>query len=1139
MSDKHFELNELNNPLIDRFSDQIPGGYFVYKADGDERLLYANDAVFDIFGCANEEEFKELTGYTFRGMVHPDDYFEISESIIRQIAEDEKKRDYVEYRIRRKDGTVVWVNDYGHYVDTEEYGGVYYVFISDITKKRVEREKENNARETIIKTLTRFYHTVWVIHDIETERWSLYYTGVADGKVMPKAIMEAKTKGRYSNDRLAFINTMAAPEDRERVEKEVSIENILEQFKDKNQFSLTFLRQYEDGSPSRYFRIDIGKLEQPDGRIGVTLGFKNVDQEYRALQKANTALLEAQKAKEENKRLAERLETLQGLVDLVDAFTSLMSSMPAVNFTKDVETGEYLNCNQAFAEFALKSSPDEIIGLTDYDLFDHKTACHFWEGDQKALSMDKPYVYFEDIPNNDGTATRNRQTTKLKFTDNNGRLCLFGLSVDITDMANLKAAEAARQAHQEELETRLRLQERLLQEKRHSAQQDKTITALVADYRSVYHIDLDMDDAVCFRHDPEAHDQHPEGVHFPYYEGFAKYANLYVDQNYRKGFLSFIDPENIRNNLVQNQTLNYRYLVRREGKEYYERISFASTIDPEKSEDRSIHAVELGLTVVDKEMRESIAKNEVLAQALSAAEEANKAKTAFLSNMSHEIRTPMNAIIGLASLAMQDSTVAPKTQGYLKDINNSAHHLLSLINDILDMSRIESGKLVLRNEEFSFKGMLDQINTLAMSQCIDKGLRYECRIIGSVSDYYIGDDMKLKQVLINILGNAVKFTDAPGDVTLTVERTKTFEDQSTLKFSIKDTGIGIDQSFIPKIFESFSLENSGVKNKYGSTGLGMAITKNIVKLMNGDISVQSEKGVGSEFTVVVTLKNSDHAEFSSGFIKPRDMRVLVVDNDPVAAEHARLVLDEMGIYADTCYNGEEALRMLRVQYVKHEPYNLVLLDWMMRGMDGFETAKNIRRQFDKETTAIIMVSFNWDEIMEMALACGVDGFLSKPVFASDVINEFARIARKNNINLLKEMRRVELKGKRILMAEDVEINAEIMKQLIMMKDAQIDHAENGRVAVEMFADSEQGYYDAVLMDVRMPEMDGLEATQAIRALDRPDAQKVPIIAMTANAFDEDVQRSLQVGMNAHLSKPVEAEHLYRTLEELIWEAQHD
>ena len=535
-----------------------------------------------------------------------------------------------------------------------------------------------------------------------------------------------------------------------------------------------------------------------------------------------------------------------------------------------------------------------------------------------------------------------------------------------------------------------------------------------------------------------------------------------------------------------------------------------------------------------KEMEKALAEQqEALKSALAQAEEANAAKTSFLSSMSHEIRTPMNAIIGLNSIALKDPELPERTKEYLERIGGSAKHLLSLINDILDMSRIESGRMTIRNEEFSFREMLEQINTMINGQCVEKGLSYDCRINGRVDDYYIGDDMKLKQVLINILGNAVKFTPPDGAVSLSVEPAARFEDNVTMRFTVKDTGIGMDKAFLPKLFDAFSQEDENKANKYGSTGLGMAITKNIVEMMNGRIEVESEKGVGTTFTVTVTLKASDKTGHDGADeLRAQDLRVLIIDDDPVACEHARLVLDEVGIVSDTCLGGSEAYELLKLAKARRQPYNLMLIDLKMPGQDGVEVARTIRELYDDKSAIIILTAYSWDDIIEKALDAGVDSFLAKPLFASNVLQEFKK-AIKNKRGALTERHKAELAGKHILLAEDMEINAEIMTELLGMREMTVDHAENGQIAVDMFKKSEAGAYDAVLMDVQMPVLDGLSATEAIRALDRPDAKSVPIIAMTANAFDEDVQRSLQAGMNAHLSKPVEPERLYETLEALI------
>jgi len=296
--------------------------------------------------------------------------------------------------------------------------------------------------------------------------------------------------------------------------------------------------------------------------------------------------------------------------------------------------------------------------------------------------------------------------------------------------------------------------------------------------------------------------------------------------------------------------------------------------------------------------------------------------------------------------------------------------------------------------------------------------------------------------------------------------------------------------------------------------------------------VESEKGVGSVFTVTVTLRTSDKRAQDDAKMRPQDLRVLIIDDDPVACEHAKLVLEEVGIVSDACLSGDEAMEMLALAHARMEAYNLVLVDLKMPGQDGVEVTRRIRAQYSDESTIIILTAYSWDDIMEDALEAGVDSFIAKPLFASNVLDEFKQ-AIGRRLETRREVHKAELAGRRVLLAEDIEINADIMMDLLSLREIEADHAENGQIAVEMFRQSAVGEYSAILMDVRMPVMNGLEATKAIRSLDRADAKEIPIIALTANAFDEDVQRSLQAGMNAHLSKPVEPEHLFETLEQLI------
>ena len=527
------------------------------------------------------------------------------------------------------------------------------------------------------------------------------------------------------------------------------------------------------------------------------------------------------------------------------------------------------------------------------------------------------------------------------------------------------------------------------------------------------------------------------------------------------------------------------------------------------------------------------ARNNQLSEAINQANTANQAKSDFLSRMSHEIRTPMNAIIGMTALAAQNINHPEQVADCISKVGLSARYLLSLINDILDMSRIESGKVTLKNDKIPFEAFLNGVNAICYEQAAEKGVDYDAIVTGFTEETYMGDAMKLQQILLNLLSNAVKFTPKGGKIQLIARQERIEDDKALVKFIVNDTGIGISEAFQKVMFEPFEQEYAGTTTPYAGTGLGLAITKNLVNLMGGRIAVNSILGIGTEFTVSLPLgicKETQAAYRLSPKIHLEKLSALVVDDEVLICQQAQELLCGMGMKAEWVDSGTKAIALVQHKWMQHKRFDLVLVDWKMPGMDGIETARRIREIVGPEVTIIIITAYEWTDIEQDARAAGVNLLISKPLFRRSLISAFERIyeeKKPEKTNTL--VPQYDFSGKRVLLVEDHLLNVEVAKRLLEGKGIAVEVAGNGLEALELFASSPAGYFDAILMDIRMPVMDGLTATRSIRQMKKQTSKTIPILAMSANAFDEDVEKSINAGMNAHLAKPIEPQRLYAAL----------
>ncbi len=819
MIGKHFDLTEETLPVVEEIGGHMPGGFFIYKAEEPEKLIYANKPVFDIFGCADLEEFKELTGFTFRGMVHPDDYDRITASIVQQIGTSEEQMDYAEYRITRRDGRIRWVDDYGHYCSTKTYGGIYVVFISDITEKREQWETDRATRDAVISALTNAYNTVWLISDVITEKSTLYHTDLDE--THSEAIRNALSHTRYTETKTEYVSTMVAKEDRERMQEEIGLPYILKQFESRNSFTVSFVRTLENGP--RHYQVDLIRVFMPGGRTGVIMGFKDVDEDVRHRKAMQQALENAQRATEEYRlAAAERITYEKVAQALAGDYIGIYIVDP------DTEKFFEYSSTKEYDSLGIEKSGEDFFSLSRRNM--------------------ERLIFGED---------------RERFM---GTFC-----------------------------------------------KEKVMSILERD-----------------------------GSFTMKYRLLAGETPFWVS---------------MKATLLQDE--DGRYLI-------------------------------IGLNNIDAQMKRELEYRQHVAEART------KARNDFLANMSHDIRTPMNAIVGYTSIA-KDHLDEPETvTNALEKIGSSSHFLLSLINDILDISKIESGKMQISRAPCDLRDIFRRIEDITALQARNKSLMITYRHDSVRHCRVIADELRIEQILVNIVSNAIKYTPEGKTVDLIAEEEPAEGNRYHYRFIVRDTGIGISEDYLPHLFESFTRKEKTTVNRIQGTGLGLAITAKVVEMMGGTISVKSTVGEGSEFTVDLELES--------------------------IGEH-------------------------RAQ----------------------------------ESESAVM----------------------------------------------------DLSGCRVLLVEDNDINAEIVCMILSQYGITVERAENGQAGLEQVQKHTAGYYDAVLMDIQMPVMNGYEATRAIRALEGTHYQTLPIIAMSANAYDEDVKACLAAGMNAHIPKPFSPDALVKLLHEHI------
>jgi signal transduction histidine kinase/DNA-binding response OmpR family regulator len=612
-----------------------------------------------------------------------------------------------------------------------------------------------------------------------------------------------------------------------------------------------------------------------------------------------------------------------------------------------------------------------------------------------------------------------------------------------------------------------------------------------------------------------------------YYDAFAFYSNLIIEED-RLDFLDAVKPEKIISGTEDRLVYSVQFRrVFESGIRYY-RLEFAKL----ELEDGETNYV-AGFKDVDDEVREEQQIQQTLREAIDSAIASSKAKSEFLSSMSHDIRTPMNGIIGMTAIAANSLDDKERVADCLHKITDSSKHLLSLINDVLDMNKIESGKVELHEEEFNLADLIDGLLTMTRSQMQAHEHSFRVNIVNMEHEKVIGDSHRIQQVFVNIMSNAIKYTPDGGKISLSIRENPTnIQGFGYYQFTFEDNGYGMTEDFQKHLFEPFTRATDSQTAGIQGTGLGMAITRNIVNMMGGEITVDSVYGEGSKFTVTMYLKLQTEEEINyNSFV---DLRVLVADDDPACCESTCAILNDMDMNSEWVLTGRGAVERVRTRLEHDRGFSAVILDWKLPDQDGIETTRQIRKLVGEEVPIVIFSAYDWTEIEHEAREAGASAFISKPLFRTKLATLFNTLfnhdsGQDDSDAPLHELEDLDFSGHHVLLAEDIELNAEIAADFLEMTGLEVDWAKDGEEAVNMFEASEDGYYSMIFMDIQMPNLDGYEATHLIRAMDRQYAKDVPIVAMTANAFTDDVLNSKKAGMDHHIAKPIDIDALTHVL----------